>query len=190
MSDVRVTVGLYRHFKGGYYYVTGLSRSATDEKTIMVNYFDVCHPEAGAFTRPLYDFTSTTDKVEKDDIGEPFEAGVDIKDRKDNVTGQIARFERVKDLNFQLGSVSTEQLIRELRKRTDSPIHELDIEGLQSKIFAKDYCVGEACEATEDTPRGVYTLASFDKQMDAENYYLTHPHKKNTKVFKRTFIEV
>lgn len=184
-SKVSVTVGLYRHFKGGYYYVTGLSRSATDENTVMVNYFDVCHPEVGAFTRPLDDFIADHDTTEQ--FGD--EMTLYIKDRVDNVTGQVARFERVKDLNFQLGSISTEQLIRELRKRTDSPIHELDIEGLQSKIFSKDYCVGEACEATEDTPRGVYTLASFNKQMDAENYLLTHPHRKNTKVFKRTFIE-
>lgn len=179
MSEVKVTVGLYRHFKGQYYYVTGLSRSAIDEKTIMVNYFNVCHPEYGSFTRPLNDFIATHE-----------EDGRAIVDRFDNITGQIMRLERVKDLNFQLGSVSTEQLIGELRRRTDSPIHELDIEGLQSQIFAKDYCVGEACEETEDTPRGVYTLASFDKQMDAENYLLTHAHKKNTKVFKRTFIEV
>lgn len=177
--SVRVSVGLYRHFKGQYYYVTGLSKSATDEKTVMVNYFNVCHPEFGSFVRPLDDFTATHE-----------EDGRSIKDRPDNVTGQIMRLERVKDLNFQLGSVSTEQIIGELRKRTDSPIHELDIEGLQSKVFSKDYCVGESCEATEDTPRGVYTLASFDKQMDAENYLLTHSHKKNTKVFKRTFIEV
>lgn len=187
MSETtRVTVGLYRHFKGGYYYVTGLSRSATDEKTILVNYFDVCHPEVGAFSRPLADFIADHDTTEQ--FGD--EMTLYIKDRFDNVTGQSVRFERVKDLNFQLGSVSTEHLIRELRKRTDSPIHELDIEGLQSKIFAKDYCVGEACEATEDTPRGVYTIASFDKQLDAENYLYTHKHKKNTKVFKRTFIEV
>lgn len=177
--SVKVTVGLYRHFKGQYYYVTGLSKSATDEKTVMVNYFNVCHPEYGSFVRPLDDFTATHE-----------EDGRVIKDRPDNVTGQLMRLERVKDLNFQLGSVSTEQIIGELRRRTDSPIHELDIEGLQSKIFSKDYCVGEACEATEDTPRGVYTLASFDKQMDAENYLFTHSHKKNTKVFKRTFIEV
>ena len=179
MSEVRVTVGLYRHFKGQYFYVTGLSRSATDEKTVMVNYFNVCHPEHGSFVRPLDDFIATHE-----------EDGRVIAERPDNITGQIMRLERVKDLNFQLGSVSTEHLIRELRKRTDSPIHELDIEGLQSKIFAKDYCVGEACEATEDTPRGVYTIASFDKQLDAENYLYTHKHKKNTKVFKRTFIEV
>ena len=100
------------------------------------------------------------------------------------------RLERVKDLNFQLGSVSTEQIIDELRRRTDSPIHELDIEGLQSKIFSKDYCVGEACEATEDTPRGVYTVSTFETPEQAYQYLSTHQHKRNTKVFKRTFIEV
>ena len=177
--SVRVSVGLYRHFKGQYYYVTGLSKSATDEKTVMVNYFNVCHPEFGSFVRPLDDFTATHE-----------EDGRSIKDRPDNVTGQIMRLERVKDLNFQLGSVSTEQIIDELRRRTDSPIHELDIEGLQSKIFSKDYCVGEACEATEDTPRGVYTVSTFDTPEQAYQYLSTHQHKRNTKVFKRTFIEV
>ena len=177
--SVRVSVGLYRHFKGQYYYVTGLSKSATDEKTVMVNYFNVCHPEFGSFVRPLDDFTATHE-----------EDGRSIKDRPDNVTGQIMRLERVKDLNFQLGSVSTEQIIDELRRRTDSPIHELDIEGLQSKIFSKDYCVGEACEATEDTPRGVYTLSTFETPEQAYQYLSTHQHKRNTKVFKRTFIEV
>ena len=174
-----VSVGLYRHFKGQYYYVTGLSKSATDEKTVMVNYFNVCHPEFGSFVRPLDDFTATHE-----------EDGRSIKDRPDNVTGQIMRLERVKDLNFQLGSVSTEQIIDELRRRTDSPIHELDIEGLQSKIFSKDYCVGAACEATEDTPRGVYTVSTFDTPEQAYQYLSTHQHKRNTKVFKRTFIEV
>ena len=177
--SVRVSVGLYRHFKGQYYYVTGLSKSATDEKTVMVNYFNVCHPEFGSFVRPLDDFTATHEQD-----------GRSIKDRPDNVTGQIMRLERVKDLNFQLGSVSTEQIIDELRRRTDSPIHELDIEGLQSKIFSKDYCVGEACEATEDTPRGVYTVSTFETPEQAYQYLSTHQHKRNTKVFKRTFIEV
>ena len=177
--SVRVSVGLYRHFKGQYYYVTGLSKSATDEKTVMVNYFNVCHPEYGSFVRPLDDFTATHE-----------EDGRSIKDRPDNVTGQLMRLERVKDLNFQLGSVSTEQIIDELRRRTDSPIHELDIEGLQSKIFSKDYCVGEACEATEDTPRGVYTVSTFETPEQAYQYLSTHQHKRNTKVFKRTFIEV
>ena len=181
-----VTVGLYRHFKGEYYYVTGLSRSATDEETMVVNYFNVCHPEYGSFVRPLKDFIIDYDTIEQ--FGD--EMTLYIKNRFDNVTGQHTRFERVKDLNFQLGSVSTEHLIEELRKRTDSPIHELDLDGLQSSIFSKDFIVGEACEATEKTSKGVYTLNVFDTSEQAYEYLSTHPHKKNTKVFKRTFIEV
>ena len=180
MSDVaRVSVGLYRHFKGHYFYVTGLSRSATDEKTFMVNYFNVCHPEQGSFVRPLDDFISDLD-----------DKAVAIILRKDNVTGQFKRFERVKDLNFQLGSVSTEQLIEELRRRTDSPIHELDIEGLQSNIFSKDYIVGEAFEETDKLPRGVYTISTHTTVEEAQKYFSTHTHKRCAKVFKRTFIEV
>lgn len=187
MSELtKVTIGLYRHFKGGYYYVSGLCRSATDEKTIMVNYFDVCHPEYGNFVRPLDDFCTE------------FELGTDTKtvnfivDRKDNVTGQFKRFERVQDLNFQLGSVSTEQLISELRGRSNSPIHELDIEELHSKIYAKDYIVGEPCRYPEPESHmtGVHTIASFSSQVEAEKFFHTHRHNKNTMVFKRVFIEV
>ena len=178
MNNNSVSVGLYRHFKGGYYFVNGLYKSAVDEKTIMVSYFNVCHPEYGNFVRPLDDFIATHD-----------EKGA-IVDRPTNITGQIARLERVKDLNFQLGSVSTEQLIAELRTRTDSPIHELDIEGLRSNIFSKDYVVGEKSFATEDHPSGVFTIASFDTEEQAKEYYLTHKHRRETGVFKRTFIEV
>lgn len=179
LENLPVRIGLYRHFKGSYYYVTGISKSATDEKTVMVNYFNVCHPEYGSCVRPLESFTATHE-----------EDGRVIKDRWDNVTGQIMRFERVKDLNFQLGSVSTEQLIEELRNRTDSPIHELNIKGLRSKVFSKDFVVGEACEATENTPQGVYTIAVFEEKEKAEKFLHTHAHKKNTGVFKRTFIKV
>ena len=174
----KVTIGLYRHFKGDYFYVTGLSKSAEDERTVMVNYFNVCHPEYGSFVRPLDDFIAT-----HDDKGS-------IISRVFNITGQSMRFERVRDLNFQLGSVSTEQLISELRKRTDSPIHELDIERLQSDIFSKDYVVGDKNFATEDYPCGVSTIAVFDTVEQATNYIYTHKHTKATSVFKRIFIEV
>ena len=174
-----VSIGLYRHFKGEYFYVSGLSRSAEDEKTVMVNYFNVCHPEYGNFVRPLDDFIATHDQD-----------GKAIVDKFMNITGQTARFERVKDLNFQLGSISTEQLISELRRRTDSPIHELDIEGLRSNIFCIDYIVGDKHFATEDYPCGVTTVASFEDLEKAQKYYETHKHRKATGIFKRTFIEV
>lgn len=177
MNTPTVTVGLYRHFKGAYYYVSGLSKNAIDD-TIMVNYFNVCHPEYGTFVRPLDCFTAT----QEDD-------GRLIKDRKDNVTGQIARMERVHDLNFQLRSVSTEQIIDELRNRTDSPIHELDIEGLQSKVFSKDYVVGIPYDNPEFSC-GVDPIVVCDTEEEAINYCLNHKLRKATNIYKRTFIKV
>lgn len=182
MNNTTVTVGLYRHFKGQYFYVTGLSKSS-DETTIMVNYFNVCHPEYGSFVRPLYDFCSEYEEPSCGVYSKP------IANREDNVTGQHMRFERVKDLNFQLGSVSTEQLIGELRSRTDSPIHSLDIEGLMSNVFSIDYVVGVSYDNPEFS-RGVEVICVCDTKEQANNYLSTHAHRKGTKVFKRTFIEV
>lgn len=184
INKAQLPIGLYRHFKGDYYYVSSLSKSAVDEETVMVNYFNVCHPEYGNFVRPLADFVSILD-------GDPNDENTTmIKDRPDNKTGQITRFERIKDLNFQLGSVSTEQIVDELRRRTDSPIHELDIEGLESKIFAKDFVVGEAYTKNEDFPQGVYTITVHNTKEEAEKFLEKTPHKKSTRVFKRVFIEV
>lgn len=184
MKQNSVSVGLYRHFKGQYYYVTGLSKSATDEETIMVNYFNVCHPEYGSFVRPLEDFITDHDTKDNGVVT------VYIRDRKDNVTGQHHRMERVKDLNFQLGSVSTEALIYELGHRKDSPLQRLDIKGLNASVFSTDYVVGNCYEQTEDTPRGVETIAVFETPEKAKECLDTHQHLPNTKVFKRTFIEV
>lgn len=177
MNKQTVSIGLYRHFKGAYYYVSGLSKNAIDD-SIVVNYFNVCHPEYGSFVRPLDCFTAT----QEDD-------GRLVKDRKDNVTGQLARFERVKDLNFQLGSVSTEQLIGELRNRTDSPIHTLDIEGLHSKVFSTDYVVGVPYDNPEFS-RGVNSIVVCDTEEQAINYCLNHKLRKDTNIYKRTFIKV
>lgn len=179
MKEPQVTVGLYRHFKGAYYYVTNVSRHAHNLDEHLVNYFNVCHPEYGNYSRPLNDFIAT---VEED--------GRIIKDRPDNITGQISRFQRIRDLNWEIASVSTEQLIEELRTRHDSPIHEVDIEGLMSPVVARDYVVGDLFEATKDTPEGVFTLASFTTEEEAKTYLATHMGRKTTSIFKRTFIKV
>ena len=177
-NKLPITMGLYRHFKGAYYYVTSFSKNAhTDE--IMVNYFNVCHPEYGNCVRTLTDFIRTKE-----------EDGRIIKDRPDNITGQSVRFERVEDLNFQLGSVSTEQLIEELRKREDSPLQDLDIEGLNSYVFCTDYIIGDKYDDTKEYPKGVSTIASFTTEEEAKNYFETHRRLTNIGVFKRVFIEI
>ena len=186
----QVRIGLYRHFKGQYYYVTSLSRSATDEKTVMVNYFNICHPEYGSYVRPVYDFLADNDMIDFDEEGDPFGVGKAIHDRLDNVTGQYRRFERVKDLNFQISSVSTEQLIDELCRRKDSPIHELDIEGLRSPVYCSDYVVGIKYPAVEERPAGIDTLNVFDNEEKAREFFSKQPAKARKSVFKRTFIDV
>lgn len=167
------TIGLYRHFKGEYYFVQNIVRDCSSE-VVYCQYFNVCKPEQGVFVRPIDDWFSTeTDKGA-------------VVDRKDNVTGQMYRFERVLDLNFQLGSVSTEQLTKELVRRTDSPIHELDIEGLQSNIDCKDYVVGQHYKEENY----IATVNSFNTESQAKIYLVTHKVNSETHLYKRTFIRI
>lgn len=184
MSEERVTVGLYRHFKGQYFYVTNVCRSSEDEKTLRATYFNVCHPEQGYFSRPVEDFLSDHDTSVQ--FGD--EITLYIKDRFDNVTGQTRRFERVKDLNFQVSSVSTDQLLRELISRQDSPIRDLDIPGAESRAFSRDYVCGVPMY---DEVHGNYlsNWVQFDDEAEAWKYAQKHSMPgKVMKVFKRVLL--
>lgn len=177
-----ITIGLYRHFKGEYYYVQNIVKDTKDEKSHKAVYFNVLHPEYGSFVRAVSDFTADYDG-EKD---------VYIKDRLDNVTGQIHRFEKVVSLNNEVKNISTEVLLEELRSREDSPLHALDIEGFNRRVFCTDYIVGNKVYPSAEYPtRGVsYTAPPFDDEESAKRYYETHNRRHDTAVFKRTFIEV
>lgn len=183
MSKNPFSLGLYRHFKGDYFYVSSVVK---DENSGYYNavYLNVLKPELGMFTRNLDEFCSDVSGIDEEGHIEF------IVDRKDNVTGQYHRFEKVVNLDNYVENLSTEQLIEELSKREDSPLQKLDIEGLSNLVFCTDYVVGESAEATKEHPRGVYTIASFDTEIEAKRYYATHKLRKGTKVFKRTFIEV
>lgn len=185
MNSISVKPGLYRHFKGQYYCVTGISKSALDEKTFMVSYFNVCHPEYGNFVRPVEDFVADHDTCEQ--FGD--EMTLYIKDRFDNVTGQTYRFERVEDLSFQVSSISTEQLMRELTKRQDSPIRDLDLPGAESEVFMRDYVCGVPLK---DEVHGYYLVnwVQFDDETEAWKYVQKHSLPgKIVKVFKRILLE-
>lgn len=137
-NKVTVKPGLYRHFKGQYFYVLNVIRDCTTGE-FMCQYVNVCHPEEIPWVRLVEDFVSDHDTTEQ--FGD--EMTLYIKDRKDNVTGQTYRFERVENIDFQVSSISTEQLMRELAKRKDSPIRDLDIEGAEALVFSRDYIVGK-----------------------------------------------
>lgn len=173
----QVSIGLYRHFKGNYYFVKELVRDCGDNQVFVI-YFDVCHPEYGTFSRPIEDFLTT---IESD--------GRLIVDRIDNITKQVARFERVKSLNYQLGSVSTQTLINELKGRDDSPLQDVAVDGLSDKVAYKDYCIGTEYEATDNTPYGIQTENSFEDKDKALKYFYTHKHRSNTHIFRRVFVK-
>jgi len=177
INEPKVTIGLYRHFKGAYYFVQNIVKDAIDGK-YKCFYFNILHPEYGMFVRDVEEWDSTDS-----DNGE-------IVSRIDNKTGQKHRFEKVYDLDDGVANLTTEHLIRVLADRPDSPLQALDIEGLSNKVFSTDYIVGDKFFETKDTPKGVSTVSVFDTEEDAKNYYYTHKGRQNTAVFKRTFIEV
>lgn len=177
MNKSEVTIGLYRHSKGEYYFVQNVVKNAVTNEN-MCYYYNVMHPEYGLFVRPVSEwFDEFTDKGK-------------IVDRADNYTGQKCRFEKVKSLDWNVKNISTEHLIRELSQREDSPLQELDIEGISERVFSTDYIVGTKYHATEDYPNGVVTIASFNTEEQAKNYFSTHKLRKQSGVFKRTFIEL
>lgn len=185
MNEPKVTIGLYRHFKGQYFYVTDIARDTKDEKSLVVHYYNICKPEQGTFIRPVEDFCSDHDTTEQ--FGD--EMTLYIKDRFDNVTGQTYRFERVKDLNFQVSSISTEQLMRELLSRKDSPIRDLDLEGAECKVFMRDYVCGVPLH---DEVHGDYLTnwLQFDNPEEAKKYIRSHSMPgKVMKLFKRVLLE-
>lgn len=163
-------IGLYQHFKGGYYFVQNVVRDTRTEKPTLLYYFDVFHPEFGFFVRDITEFFDY------------------VKDRKDNMTGQETRFRKVVSLDNPENNLTTSQLIEELRERADSPLQSLDIDGLNSKVFSHDYVVGEAYEATKDFPKGVTTLAVADTPEEAFEY-LKRKSNPRACVFKRVFIQ-
>lgn len=176
-ESITVKPGLYRHFKGEYYFVQNIAKDAVRDIWVCY-YFNVCHPEYGVFVRPVEEWNSTeTDKGT-------------ISERWDNQTGQTHRFERVESINFQVSSISTEQLMNELRQRKDSPIRDLDLEGAESKVFMRDYVCGVP-RYSEALGNYLSNWVSFDEPEEAKKYVRTHtvPGKVVTKLFKRVLLE-
>ena len=169
------TLGLYRHFKGAYYFLSNILRDSTQDcKGFVCEYFNVLHPGYGHFSRPVEQWdTDVTDRI-----------------GKDNVTHQTHRFEKVVSIDTDIKNFSTEHLMTELALRPDSPLQSLDIEDVSKCVAAVDYAVGELCPATDDEPQGVAVEAAFATKDRAQKYWLNHARNPRAKVFKRTFLEV
>lgn len=177
---MEVKVGLYRHFKGNYYFVNNVV-NLHDGSMKYVYYFNIMHPERGYYVRPLEDFCACSDIKDGKEVR--------IVDREDNITGQIYRFEKVNSLESNVKNLSTESLVKELSKREDSPLQELDIESVSKNVFSRDFVVGEAYEETKEYPKGVATIAGFNTRAEALKYYYNHKLKSNSHIYKRVFIK-
>ena len=175
-----VTIGLYRLYSGGYYYVNTISKELRTGNNV-ATFFNVLHPEYGMYSEAESEFRSTS----------VFE-GRPVKDEADNVTGQVHKFEKVKSLEEMEKNITTEKLVNELNNRVDSPIRGLDIEGMNDKVFSVDYVVGEEVQEDldNDIPKGVSSILSFTTEGDAKKYLSSHKVNKRTRLFKRTFIKV
>lgn len=166
------TIGIYRHFKGSYYFVqnVGVTDTTTGEKRCY--YFNLLHPEYGFFTRPVSEWFSTDS-----------DNGL-ISEREDNVTGQETRFKRILDLNYQLGSESTENLVKELLKRPDSPVHTLDVSDSGS-IDSVEYVIGSKTTNDYVMPR-----VAFDSLEEAQDFIQKYKRYPNESLYKRLYVNL
>ena len=166
MNDFRL--GLYMHFKGKVYCAVNIVEDCTRDLK-MVQYFDVNDVERGYFVRPVDEWFSTdTDK------------GL-IKDREDNATGQSRRFEpySVGFWLFEPDNYSTELLMKVLSTRKDSPLRELDIEGVESTdTLQRDWCFAIVRHKPDFTPY-VGSVIPFDTKEEAVKHYKDH-YKPNS----------
>lgn len=158
--------GLYRHYKGDVYFAMNLLTSSDGD--LYVQYVNAIQP-GGWYSRPLKEWED------------------DVSERKDNLTGQSKRFEHITSYGASVCDLSTDQLLRELAVREDSPLYGSDLPALSSGITATDYVVGELGE-TDSGENGVYCHAVFSTKEEAFKSQ-TFQRGGRLTVFKRTFIE-
>lgn len=163
---------IYRHFKGGMYLVLSVAlNEETLESTVV---YMSLNGDGKVWTRSQIDFESL------------------VPEGKNNPTGQQKRFELVNDIRSTLSLCTTENLIKELKGRADSPLNDLDIEGFNDKVALVDYIVGTLVEDPSSEFTYVSPTVSVDSLEEAKSFVTNYPHRCNsrTKIFKRVFVEV
>lgn len=165
---------IYRHFKGGLYLILAVALPEEGCEPVVV--YKSLNGDNQVWTRSLAEFMSPVPK------------------ERGNPTGQLNRFELVKDVRNILSNCSTKNLIEELKRRPDSPFNEQDVEGLNSKVVSSEYVVGEYVYHLHNDPdRGtLLPLASVDTLDEAKKFMEHNPHRCSirTKIFKSVLVEV
>ena len=167
VSRNTITVGIYRHFKGGYYVVLNL---ATIESTGAEVVIYQSLQDGRMWVRPSSVFCEI------------------VPEGKENPTGQKYRFEHVSQFNNQLSMVSTDNLVKELLSRSDCPM-ELLISQNSDKVWREDYLVGRYDETyvTEHvTAKDFNIMNVYDSMERASQAIENHP---NLSILKRVFIK-
>ena len=164
---------IYRHFKGGLFLV--LSIALSEEGQIPTVVYMSLNGDGKVWTRSQTDFTSL------------------VPEGRDNPTGQRNRFELVKDINSVLSNCTTKNLIKELKSRTDNPFNEIDFEGLNDKVVAREYVLGELTpNVTKGEDYFLHSLYSDDSLEKVQSYAERHFDRlsKRVKIFKSVLVEV
>lgn len=174
-KDLPIPFKIYRHFKGAYYCVLGVSVDEQNPNSDpLVQYTPVrANSNSIVWSRRLSDFFA------------------DISDRKDNSTGQKLRFELVKDLNHTLQSFSTEALITELKKRQDSSFSEIDLEGFNKKVVSREYMLATVNSDSASSKFGEITpIKVVNSEEELEKFITDYPHRVlvGSKIYKNILI--
>lgn len=163
---------IYRHFKGGLYLILAVALSEEGYEPTVV--YMSLNGDSKVWSRSQADFTSP------------------VPEDRPNPTGQRSRFELVNDVKSVLSQCTTENLVKELRSRPDSPFNEIDIEGLNDRVAMTEYVLGETKSAGEDM--GVYleTTMTADTLGEVKKFIANHPERcnKRMKIFKSVLVEV
>lgn len=159
---------IYRHFKGGYYLVLSVSTDCNDTSKNYVNYVSL-NGDNKIWSRPLEEF-----------IGP-------VPLNRENPTGQADRFERVENIGNFVSSISTDNLVAELRSRRESPLNDVDLESFNEYVKYRDYVVGEL-----NVDGYVVPIVCVDSLDSAEKWCEKHFDKcsSRSKIYKRVYVEI
>lgn len=162
---------IYRHFKGNFYLVTSVALTSSELEPTVV--YMSLYGDNQVWTRSLSEFESL------------------VPEGKENPTGQKYRFELVKDMRSILSQCTTQSLIEELKNRPDSPLNELDIEGMNSKVVGTEYVLGELLP-NPVKENDLYCLHIRKTLEEVRGFAERNPHRLNSrmKIYKSVLIEV
>lgn len=163
---------IYRHFKGGLYLIVAIALEESTGEAVVI--YRSLNGDDKVWSRSHIDFISPVPE------GAP------------NPTGQKNRFELITCAKDILSNCTTENLVRELKTRPDSPFNERDIKGLNDRVAMSEYVLGEIKSAGVDAGVCLSTIMTADSLEEVEKFVENHPNRcsSRTKIFKSVLVEV